>query len=51
MPSERLVEPYTFERVLPHWLIHTWDRTAAGIQVKRERIGATTAPGEERRAG
>jgi proteasome accessory factor C len=30
MPSERLVEPYTFERVLPHWLIHTWDRTAGG---------------------
>ncbi|MBA2385076.1 MAG: WYL domain-containing protein, partial [Actinobacteria bacterium] len=30
MRSERLVEPYTFERVLPHWLIHTWDRTAAG---------------------
>ena len=28
----------------------TWDRAAAGIQVKRERIGATTAPGEERRA-
>jgi proteasome accessory factor C len=29
-PSERLVEPYTFERVLPHWLIHTWDRSAGG---------------------
>ena len=28
----------------------TWDRAAAGIEVKRERIGATTAPGEERRA-
>ena len=28
VPSERLVEPYTFERVLPNWLIHTWDRTA-----------------------
>ncbi|MBA3475462.1 MAG: WYL domain-containing protein, partial [Actinobacteria bacterium] len=27
-PSERLVEPYTFERVLPNWLIHTWDRSA-----------------------
>ena len=27
-----------------------WDRAAAGIQVKRERIGATTTPGEERRA-
>jgi predicted DNA-binding transcriptional regulator YafY len=29
-PSERLVEPYSFERVLPHWLIHTWDRSADG---------------------
>ena len=28
----------------------TWDRAAAGIQMKRERIGAATAPGEERRA-
>ena len=28
----------------------TWDRAAAGIEVKRERIGATTVPGEERRA-
>jgi proteasome accessory factor C len=26
-PSERLVEPYSFERVLPHWLVHTWDRS------------------------
>ena len=29
-PSERLVEPYTFERVLPHWIIHTWDRSSDG---------------------
>ena len=29
-PSERLVEPYTFERVLPNWIIHTWDRSADG---------------------
>jgi proteasome accessory factor BC len=29
-PSERLVEPYTFERVLPNWIIHTWDRSAGG---------------------
>jgi proteasome accessory factor BC len=29
-PSERLVEPYTFERVLPNWIIHTWDRTSGG---------------------
>ncbi|HEY7795859.1 MAG TPA: WYL domain-containing protein [Gaiellaceae bacterium] len=29
-PKERLVEPYSFERVLPHWLIHTWDRSSNG---------------------
>lgn len=29
-PSERLVEPYSFERVLPNWIIHTWDRTSGG---------------------
>ena len=29
-PTERVVEPYTFERVLPNWIIHTWDRTSAG---------------------
>ena len=29
-PSERLVEPYSFERVLPNWLIHTWDRFSDG---------------------
>src|SRR5688572_12258148 len=29
-PSERVVEPYTFERVLPNWIIHTWDRSADG---------------------
>jgi proteasome accessory factor BC len=29
-PSGRLVEPYTFERVLPNWIIHTWDRSSDG---------------------
>jgi proteasome accessory factor C len=29
-PKERLIEPYSFERVLPHWLIHTWDRSSNG---------------------
>ncbi|HSO01786.1 MAG TPA: WYL domain-containing protein [Gaiellaceae bacterium] len=27
-PSERLIEPYSFERVLPHWFIHSWDRSS-----------------------
>src|SRR5213080_1522825 len=25
--SKRLVEPYTLERKLPNWHVHTWDRT------------------------
>jgi proteasome accessory factor C len=26
-PSHRLVEPYTIERELPFWRVHTWDRS------------------------
>ena len=26
-PSERVVEPYSLERSLPNWYVHTWDRT------------------------
>jgi predicted DNA-binding transcriptional regulator YafY len=26
--STRLVEPYSLERQLPHWYVHTWDRTS-----------------------
>jgi predicted DNA-binding transcriptional regulator YafY len=29
-PSTRLVEPYSIERRLPHWYVHTWDRTSGG---------------------
>jgi len=29
-PSKRVVEPYKLERELPHWHIHTWDRTKDG---------------------
>jgi proteasome accessory factor C len=25
--TQRLVEPYTIERRLPNWIVHTWDRT------------------------
>jgi predicted DNA-binding transcriptional regulator YafY len=28
--SERLVEPYSLERKLPRWQVHTWDRTRDG---------------------
>jgi proteasome accessory factor C len=26
-PTVHVVEPYTIERRLPHWYVHTWDRT------------------------
>jgi proteasome accessory factor BC len=29
-PSVRTVEPYTIERRLPFWYVHTWDRTSEG---------------------
>jgi proteasome accessory factor BC len=29
-PSTRVVEPYWFERALPHWYVHTWDQTSDG---------------------
>jgi predicted DNA-binding transcriptional regulator YafY len=29
-PTVRLVEPYGLERRLPHWYVHTWDRTSDG---------------------
>jgi predicted DNA-binding transcriptional regulator YafY len=34
-PSLRRVEPYTIERELPVWRVHTWDRTAAGARTFR----------------
>ncbi|HTZ04335.1 MAG TPA: WYL domain-containing protein [Gaiellaceae bacterium] len=27
-PTTRLVEPYSLERQLPNWYVHTWDRSA-----------------------
>jgi proteasome accessory factor C len=27
-PSTRLVEPYSLERQLPNWYVHTWDRSS-----------------------
>jgi predicted DNA-binding transcriptional regulator YafY len=29
-PSTRLVEPYSLERELPNWRVHTWDRSRHG---------------------
>ncbi len=34
-PSVRLVEPYTIERELPVWRVHTWDRTVDAARTFR----------------
>jgi predicted DNA-binding transcriptional regulator YafY len=34
-PSLRRVEPYTIERELPVWRVHTWDRSADGARTFR----------------
>ena len=34
-PSLRRIEPYTIERELPVWRVHTWDRTADGARTFR----------------
>lgn len=34
-PSVRRVEPYTIERELPVWRVHTWDRTVDGARTFR----------------
>src|SRR5207244_396025 len=31
-PTTRLVEPYSLERQLPNWYVHTWDRTSDGAR-------------------
>ena len=42
-PSTRLVEPYTIERELPFWRVHTWDRTRrrpAHVPARSHALGA-----------
>ncbi len=34
-PSSRLVEPYSLERDLPFWRVHTWDRVSDGPRTFR----------------
>jgi proteasome accessory factor C len=34
-PTTRVVEPYTIERELPFWRVHTWDRTVDGPRTYR----------------
>jgi len=47
-PTTRSVEPYTFERELPFWRVHTWDRTAGGSRTYRlDRMRSATLTKEE----
>jgi predicted DNA-binding transcriptional regulator YafY len=52
--STRLVEPYKIERRLPHWYVHTWDRTTDGERSFRldrmRRAGLTDEKFEAREA-
>jgi proteasome accessory factor C len=52
--SQRVVEPYQFERRLPNWVVHTWDRTKDGersFRLDRMRNAKLTREKFERRAG
>ena len=52
--SQRVVEPYQFERRLPNWVVHTWDRTKDGersFRLDRMRNAKLTRQKFERRAG
>jgi len=54
VPSMRLVEPYKLERELPHWFVHTWDRTKEGersFRLDRMKGARLTAERFERRPG
>ena len=47
-PTTRSVEPYTFERELPFWRVHTWDRTAGGSRTYRlDRMRSARLTDEE----
>ena len=53
-PSVRVVEPYSFERELPVWRVHTWDRSANGprtYRLDRMRSARMTAESFEPRLG
>ena len=52
--SRRVVEPYALERRLPHWYVHTWDRTTDGersFRLDRMRSARLTAETFEPREG
>jgi predicted DNA-binding transcriptional regulator YafY len=47
-PTTHLVEPYTIERRLPHWYVHTWDRTRDDERSFRlDRMRSATLMDEE----
>src|SRR5436305_1443904 len=53
-PSTRLVEPYSLERELPNWYVHTWDRTSDGprsFRLDRMRSAKVTRERFEAREG
>jgi predicted DNA-binding transcriptional regulator YafY len=46
-PAVHLVEPYVIERELPHWYVHTWDRTRdAKRSFRLDRMKAARLTGE-----
>jgi len=52
--SKRVVEPYSLERSLPNWYVHTWDRTRdaeKSFRLDRMRSAALTGEAFEPRAG
>ena len=52
--SKRVVEPYSLERELPNWRVHTWDRSRDGersFRLDRMRSAALTPDRFEPRAG
>jgi proteasome accessory factor C len=53
-PYVRVIEPYTIERELPFWRVHTWDRTVDGprtYRLDRMRSAKLTEEGFQPREG
>jgi proteasome accessory factor BC len=52
--SQRIVEPYSLERELPNWRVHTWDRTRDGersFRLDRMRSAKVTSETFDPRPG
>jgi predicted DNA-binding transcriptional regulator YafY len=53
-PTERLIEPYSFERAIPNWLVHTWEHgseKAKSFRLDRMRSARLTRERFEPRVG